>query len=157
MGFGFGQRKGGLPLLFLNQSMLCCILGRWTRRFMSLFLPGKEIRREPSRIVSRPWPGRKSMIIPAKRRIIPKMLRNIAKIIEPIEWGVVCLSFCCNVRKQSCGSFPTPHGISIKLRKKVKTESIASHPNRGCKRSELTKDSVKVLILWTNEPALKVQ
>ncbi len=82
-------------------------------------------------MVSNPWPGRKSIAMPASRRKRPDRLRTK---INSIEMAEVCrgkVVLLLSLRKQSCGNLPTSQGMSSRLRMKVQREIPASQPSRG--------------------------
>lgn len=104
-------------------------------------------------MVSRPWPGRKSMAIPERMRTNPNPCRSMDKITELMVGGGPEMSFRCSLIKTSSDSLPTPHGIRTRLRTKVTSEKRVSHPKRGSRNSERAGMSGGkfMLILYTDK------
>ena len=94
-----GQMKGSFPSFFLSQSRLRRTPRNPARRLTSRYLPGRERRRRPSRIVRSPWPGRKSMAMPASSRRIPRRFRMISKKRDRGVRGRARRLFSLNLRK----------------------------------------------------------
>ena len=75
-----------------------------------------------------PWPGRKSMAIPAHIKKIPMILRKRWPMILKKVMGLLKLSPAIILRKQSADNLPMSHGINNRLSIKVKNDTAVSQP-----------------------------
>jgi hypothetical protein len=100
-----------------------------------------ERRRMPRSMVNKPWPGRKSMIIPAIRRSIPKTLRSTSRTILPGLIPRLAVDGACNLRKHSLCSLATTSGKRIRLitniAKDTPARSVMAEVTRGRSNRDL--------------------